>query len=36
VYLRLAGIEVKGGTEKLGYTVPSETWAQVVELKRPV
>lgn len=36
VYLRLAGVEVKGGTEKLGYTVPSESLAQVVELKRPV
>ena len=33
VYLRLAGVEVKGGTDKLGYTVPSETIAQVVELK---
>ncbi len=34
VYLRLAGVEVKGGTEKLGYTVPQERLAQVVELKQ--
>ena len=35
VYLRLAGVEVRGGTEKLGYTVSGQGMAQVVELKRP-
>lgn len=35
VYLRLAGVEVKGGTEKLGYKLPSGELAEVVQLRRP-
>lgn len=32
VYLRKAGIELKGGTEKLGYSVPTNTGAKVFKL----
>jgi integrase len=35
VYLRLAGVEVQGGTEKLGYRLPPSGGGQVVELRRP-
>lgn len=31
VYLRKAGIELKGGTEKLGYKIPSESAAEVFQ-----
>ncbi len=31
VYLRKAGIELKGGTEKLGYKIPSESAAQILQ-----
>lgn len=33
-YLRKAGVEVKGATESLGYGVPAETGAKVLELIR--
>ena len=33
VYLRKAGIELKDGTEKLGYKIPSAIGAQVFQLK---
>ena len=36
VYLRLAGVEVQGGTEKLGYRLPPTGVAPVVELRRPM
>jgi hypothetical protein len=32
VYLRKAGIELKGGTEKLGYSVPANTEGKVFKL----
>jgi len=31
VYLRKAGIELKGGTERLGYKIPSESAAQIFQ-----
>lgn len=33
VYLRKAGIELNGGTERLGYKLPSLEGAKVIELK---
>ena len=33
-YVRKAGIELQGATNRLGYTVPSENTAQVLELVR--
>ena len=32
VYVRLAGVNVKGATEKLGYTMPENTYANVIQL----
>lgn len=32
VYLRLAGVELKGGTDKLGYEIPKETNATIHQL----
>ena len=32
VYVRKAGIELKGGTDKLGYKVPSESGGKVLQL----
>lgn len=34
VYLRKAGIELKDGTEKLGYKIPRHTGAKIYEFKR--
>jgi integrase len=34
VYLRKAGIELKGGTEKLGYKIPSDTGAEILQFQR--
>jgi integrase len=34
VYLRKAGIELKGGTEKLGYKIPSDTGAEILQFHR--
>ena len=34
VYLRKAGIELKGGTEKLGYKIPSVTGAEILQFQR--
>ncbi len=34
VYLRKAGIELKDGTEKLGYKIPRQIGGQVLEFKR--
>ena len=36
VYLRLAGVNVRGATNKLGYELPKFDLAQVYELKRGV
>jgi integrase len=33
-YLRKAGIELKGGTEKLGYKIPSDTGAEILQFQR--
>jgi integrase len=33
-YLRRAGVDVKGGTDKLGYSLPSGSPAQVIGLRR--
>lgn len=33
-YLRRAGVDVRGGTEKLGYKLPSDRSAQILEFKR--
>ncbi len=33
-YLRRAGVDVKGGTEQLGYSVPISVPGQVIQLKR--
>jgi integrase len=35
-YLRKAGVEVQGATERLGYKVPKSVFAQVLELKNQV
>jgi site-specific recombinase XerD len=32
VYLRLAGVELKGGTDKLDFEIPTETDAAVLRL----
>jgi integrase len=32
VYLRLAGVDVKGGTDKLGYQIPADQTASVLQL----
>jgi len=32
VYFRKAGIELTGGTEKLGYKVPADSVAKVLRL----
>jgi integrase len=32
VYLRLAGVELKGGTDKLGYEIPRDTKATIYQL----
>ena len=33
LYLRKAGIEVKGGTDKLGYKLPEDhCWAEILSL----
>jgi integrase len=32
-YLRRAGVDVKGGTDKLGYKLPLDSSAQVIQLK---
>ena len=32
VYLRLAGVELKGGTDKLGYEIPRDTKAMIYQL----
>jgi site-specific recombinase XerD len=34
-YLRLAGVNVKGATDGLGYSLPSEESAQVLSIIRP-
>jgi integrase len=34
VYLRLAGVDVKGGTDKLGYEIPTIQTASVLQLVR--
>lgn len=34
VYLRQAGVEIQGGTDKLGYKIPSEQNAQLLQLVR--
>jgi len=34
VYLRKAGVDIKGGTDKLGYGVPSSKAAPVLQLVR--
>lgn len=34
VYLRQAGVEVQGGTDKLGYKLPTEQSAQILQLLR--
>ncbi len=34
VYLRQAGVEIQGGTDKLGYRLPSDQAAQVLQLVR--
>jgi integrase len=33
VYLRKAGIELKDGTEKLGYKIPKANFGNVIQLK---
>jgi integrase len=33
-YLRKAGIELKGGTDKLGYSVPNESGAKVLQMNK--
>lgn len=33
IYLRKAGIELKNGTDKLGYKIPREVSAQIYQLK---
>lgn len=33
VYLRKAGIELNGGTDRLGYKIPSREGADVIELR---
>jgi integrase len=35
VYLRLAGVEMKGATERLGYHLPLEGGAQVFAFSQP-
>jgi len=34
VYLRQAGVEIQGGTDKLGYKLPNDQAAQVLQLVR--
>ncbi|MDR3608463.1 MAG: site-specific integrase [Oligoflexia bacterium] len=34
VYLRLAGVDVKGGTDKLGYQIPADQTASVLQFVR--
>jgi integrase len=34
VYLRQAGVEVQGGTDKLGYAIPSDQSAQLLQFAR--
>jgi integrase len=34
VYLRKAGVDIQGGTDKLGYSLPSETMGELLNLVR--